>query len=291
MPVFDPTFTANKAAETLPPDVLNATGSDPEHRGRQLSAHSITGTIDARRKGRVKVAPPELDMFKNQKRVPIHIFNVGPFTHTIPCGSIGTFYIPGCVADKNGVKPEYVEMITPLYELQDEIYPKTKNGEAKRLYEEGRKMAVEILGEGRNQDRKQSRRRVGVFIAAGDSPTKKELHDANAELHAYASEQILYMDALWDRDRKLAYDVYRPETFGACARVLGLTGKEKGWLAQGEPANKVKCEGCHTPIDPEAPICFNCKSPANIEAYRAYRAKLKELDEPEKRGPGRPPKE
>ena len=286
MPVFDPTFTASKAAETLPADVLNATGSDPEHRGQQLSAHSITGTIDARRKGRVKVSPPELDMFKNQKRIPIHMFNVGPFPHTIPCGSIGTFYIAACPKDK-----EYVEMLTPLYELQDEIYPKTKGGEAKRLYEEGRKMAIEILGEGRNQDRRQSRRRVGVFIAAGDAPTKKELHDANAELHAYASEQILYMDALWDRDRKLAYDVYRPETFGACARVLGLTGKEKGWLAQGEPSTKIKCEACHSLVDPDAALCYNCKAPVNMEAFQAYRAKLKAIEEPAPRGPGRPPKE
>jgi hypothetical protein len=269
-------MTADKAVATMPADILNATGINTSDKGHNLAAHSITGTIDARRRGRQKEQlGPELSFIEEQRKNRIRIFNVGPFPHTIPCGSAGTFYIPACPQGK-----PYVEMLTPLYAVETEIYPKGIKGEsAKRLYDEGRRMAVEILGEGRSQDKKQSKRRVGVFIAEGDAPTKQEIDDACRELTKYCGEQILWMDALWDRDRKLAHDVYRSETFGACARVLGLTGKDKGWLAQGEPSNKVKCEGCHSMIDPDAPICYNCKSPANLDAYRAYREKLKSMDD------------
>jgi hypothetical protein len=277
MAVFDPSFTADKAASTLPADVLNGSGINPESRGSALTTYSLTSTIDARRKGKAgRKAPPELGLDKQFKEQRVRIFNVGPFPHTIPCGSIGTFFIPACPEDK-----EYVEMLTPLHVLEDEIYPGFRDREPKRLREEGRQMAIEVLGEGSHQNRRHSRRKVGVFIAEGEVPTKKELHDAKAQLHAYASEQILFMDSMWDRDRKLAYDIYRPETFGACARVLGLTGKEKGWLAQGEPSNKIKCEACHMSVDPDAPLCYNCKSPVNMTAYAEYRRKLKAFDEPE----------
>jgi len=265
----------------MPPDILNATGLHHSDKGTSLTAHSITGTIDARRRGKQKEQlGPELSFIEEQRKHRIRIFNVGPFPHTIPCGSAGTFYIPAC--------PEgaaYVEMLTPLYAVETEIYPKGIKGEsAKRLYDEGRRMATEILGEGRSQDKRHSKRRVGVFIGAGDAPTKQEIDDACKELSKYCGEQVLWMDALWDRDRKLAHDVYRSETFGACARVLGLTGKEKGWLAQGEPMNKIKCDFCHTMIDPDAAICFNCKSPANIASYKAYREKLKLLDDDLRKG-------
>ena len=273
MAVFDPSLTADKAASTMPAGILNASGKPNGPDSPSVdNVFQTKGFIDARRKGTAVMAPPEMDMFKERKRVPVHIFNVGPFNHIIPCGSIGTFYIPGC---KEGEK--YAEMLTPLYELHDEIYPKTRNADAKRLYEEGRKMAVEIIGEGRGQTKSQSKRRVGVFVGSGEIPTDKELHDANAQLHAYCSEQILFMDSMWDRDRKLAYDIYRPETFGACARVLGLTGKEKPWLAQGTPSSKIPCKWCQEPVDPQSPLCHNCKKPVNKEKYLEMMAEEEEL--------------
>jgi len=272
MPVFDPTMTADKAAATMPADILNASGHQSENWNPDL--FQTKGYIDARRKGRAahNLVAPELEMFKERKRIPVHIFNVGPFAHFINTGSTGTFYIPACPEGK-----EYIEMATPLFELVDEIYPRTRNSEPKRLYEEGRKFAVEILGEGRNQDKRNSKRSVGVFIAAGERPTAKELEAAREELRKTAAKQILFMDTIWDRDRKLAYEVFRPETFGAYARVMGLSGKEKGWLTQGTPSNKVNCRWCQEPVDPNAPICHNCKNVVNRDKYLEMKAEEEEL--------------
>jgi hypothetical protein len=274
MPVFDPSMTADKAAATMPADVLNASGHSFDTPGFDPGLYQTKGFIDARRKGRQNAVPPELDVMKDLKRIPVHIFNVGPFAHVIPCGSAGTFYIPACPEGQ-----PYIKMLTPLHEIVDEIYPKTKNSDAKRLYDDGKKFAIELLGEGRNQHKRNSKRKVGVFIAKSEVPTEKELKEARAQLVTYCNEQVHIIDGLWDRDRKLAYDVYRPETFGACARVLGLTGKEKGWLAQGEISTNISCKWCGENVNPNAPVCRNCKNVVNQEAYLALQAEQQSLQE------------
>ena len=286
MPVFDPSMTADKVASMLPQDALNASGHAPN----VDEAFQTKGYVDARRKGnqnRLNI-PPDIDINRQYKQQRVKIFNVGPFPHTIPLGSPGIFYIPACPFDK-----PYIESLTKLYELEEEFYPaKDKREPMKRLQSEGRKTAIDILGEGRNQDKRYSRRRVGIFIAEGNEPTTKELEDATGALKIYCSAQIAVMDQLWDRDRKLAYDMFRPETFGACARVLGLTGKDKAWLAQGNPTENIECPACKTSVRPDSAVCFNCGEVVDEEAYLAMRARRQRLGvaEPERRGPGRPPK-
>jgi hypothetical protein len=279
-------MTADKVASMLPVDALNASGHAPD----VDTAFQTKGYIDATRKSRGNRLnlPPKLAINDKYKEARVHIFNVGPFSHTIPLGSPGIFYIPACPWDK-----PYIESLTKLHELEEEYYPaRDKREPMKALQSEGRKMAVDILGEGRNQDKRFSRRHVGVFIAEGEEPTTKEYEDAVTELKRYCGAQVGIMDQLWDRDRKLAYDMFRPETFGACARVLGLTGKDKPWLAQGNVSTNIECPACKTSVSPDAAFCFNCHEVVNVEAYRAIKARRDELGvtEPEKRGPGRPPK-
>ena len=261
-------MTAQRAAETLPAEALNASGHPAEAPGFVQTK----GYIDATRKGkRGPTPPPELDINKQFKKLRVRIFNAGPWNHIIPCGSAGTFYIPGCPEDK-----PYVEMLTPLHELEEELYPSRDKKEYKRLQDEGRKMAIEILGEGRNQDRKQSKRHAGVFIAAGEIPTEAELAEARKHLRAYASQMCDYMDRLWDRDRKLAYDVFNPETFGKAARIMKLSGKP--WMAQGEPSSHIDCPGCFIKVDPRAPKCHQCGAIVNVQAYADLRAREKEIE-------------
>jgi hypothetical protein len=272
MAVFDPTLTADKVKSMLPADALNASGHSPD----TDEAFQTKGYIDARRKGNGNKLnlPPELDINKHFKKQRVRIFNVGPFPHTIPLGSPGIFYIPACPWDK-----PYIESLTKLFELEEEFYPsKDKREPMKRLQSEGRKMAIDILGEGRNQDKRYSRRGVGVFIAEGEEPTTKEHEDAKAELKRYCGAQVGIMDQLWDRDRKLAYDVFRAETYGACAKVLGLTGKDKGWLAQGNISTNIECPACKTSVSPDAAFCYNCKEVVNIEAYQAVKARREEIN-------------
>lgn len=267
MPVFDPTMTADKAAATLPGNALNISGHAPD----TPDVFQTKGYIDARRKGNANKLnlPPELDINKHYKKARVKVFNVGPFAYPVPLGSPGIFYIPACPWDQ-----PYIESLTKLHELEEEFYPaRDKREPMKSLQSEGRKMAVDILGEGRNQDKRYSKRRTGVFIAAGEEPTTAEIEAAKGELRKFAAAQVGIMDQVWDRDRKLAYDMFRPETFGACAKVLGLTGKDKAWLAQGQPSTNVECPACKTSVNPDAAFCFNCKEVVNVEAYQAVKAR------------------
>jgi hypothetical protein len=271
MPVFDPSMTADKVASMLPGDALNISGHDSQ----TPDFVATKGYIDARRKGsqnRPKY-PPQLDINKPFLERRVRIFNVGPFAYPVNLGSTGIFFIQACPEDK-----PYIESLTPLHELVQEYYPaRDKREPMKLLQDEGRKIAVEILGEGRNQDKRQSKRHTGVFIAAGDVPTTKELEDARAELKRYASAQIAIMDQLWDRDRKLAYDVFRPQVHGVLARVLGLTGKDKAWLAQGASSDMIECPACKTSVRPDAAFCFNCKEVVNEDAYLKVKARRDEI--------------
>ena len=131
------------------------------------------------------------------------------------------------------------------------------------------------LGEGRNQDRKQSRRNAGVFIAEGEIPTPAEIAEAKRNLLPTCQQMCDYMDRLWDRDRKLAYDVFNPETFGKAARVLNLNGKP--WQSSGEPSTNIKCPACRASVEADAPICHNCKGVVNEEAWLALEAKRQSL--------------
>jgi hypothetical protein len=271
MPVFDPSMTADKVASMLPADALNASGHAPD----VDTAFQTKGYIDARRKGNANKLniPPDLALNKQFKIARVRIFNVGPFAHTIPLGSPGIFYIPACPEDK-----PYVESLTHLHELEEEFYPaRDKREPMKRLQDEGRRIALEILGEGRNQQKSHSRRKVGVFVAVGEEPTTAEISAAKAELTRYCAVQVGVMDQLWDRDRKLAYDVFRPETFGACAKVLGLTGKDKAWLAQGTASNNIQCPACMTSVSPDAAFCFNCKEVVNVDAYMQVKKRRDEI--------------
>jgi hypothetical protein len=267
MPVFDPTMTADKVAATLPQDALNASGHAPDSPGFVQTK----GYYDATRKKRSGPnLPPELEINKKYKKMRVRIFNVGPWAHIVPLGSVGTIYIPACPEDK-----PYVEMLTELHELEEELYPSRDKKEYKRLQEDGRKMAIEILGEGRNQDRKQSRRNAGVFIAEGEIPTPAEIAEAKRNLLPTCQQMCDYMDRLWDRDRKLAYDVFNPETFGKAARVLNLNGKP--WQSSGEPSTNIKCPACRASVEADAPICHNCKGVVNEEAWLALEAKRQSL--------------
>src|SRR5271170_2330199 len=272
MPVFYPAMTADKVASMLPSDALNASGHAPD----VDASFQTKGYVDARRKGNANKLnlPPRLSINDEHRAARVRIFNVGPFAYPVPLGSPGIFYIPACPWDK-----PYIESLTKLHELEEEFYPaKDKREPMKLLQDMGRRIAVDILGEGRNQDKRQSKRRTGVFIAAGNEPTTKELEDAKVELKKFCASQIAIMDQMWDRDRKLAYDMFRPETFGACAKVIGLTGKDKAWLAQGASATNIECPACFGSVNPDAAVCIHCREVVNEEAYLKLKMRRDSID-------------
>lgn len=273
MPVYDPNFTADKAAERLPVlDAVIASGRSHDALGGEVFDIKRT---DYTRKGRKeRVAPPELTLMQQYKQQRVRIFNVGPWRHEVPCGSAGTFIIPACP-----LGTAYVEMSTPLHAVEDELVIVSEK-EYKRLQDEGRYIANEILGRGRGRDRKGSLDHLGVFIAEGQVPTEKELEDARANLHVKCQEYINEMRTYWDIDRKTAHTMYKPAIHGMAAKILGL--HEEEWMLSKTPkapekVTTVKCEGCRTEVEADAPMCFKCGGVVNPDTYVEYMAKQENI--------------
>jgi len=241
MPVYDPQMTAQKAEASLPRDV---------------DAMYINAT---QRKARGRIAPPVLEVVEELKKQKIHLFNVGPWAHLVPCGSAGTFTFPACPDDK-----EYVEMTQSLSVIEDELVIASEK-EYKRLQDSGHHIALEILGEGRGRDARYSLRHVGVFIAKGEKPTKEEIKEAKNHLYKHCAEIVQDMRTMWDIDRKLAHDVMSPKVHMTAARVLNLT--DEPWMVQSNPQQSIRCPYCRTNIEPEAAICHNCKNITNPQEY------------------------
>lgn len=274
MPIYDPNLTADKAAERLPTqDTAIASGAN-QGMGFDLK------TTDYRRKSkRERVAPPELSMIADLKRQRVHIFNVGPWRYERCCGSIGTFIIPANLdSEGNWAKDGFVEMVTPLYAVMDELVIVSER-EYKRLSDEGRQVANEILGLGRGNLKENSLVKVGCFTAKGDLPTEEELEEARAQLMVYCQDLVLQMRTLWDRDRKVSNDTYRANIHGMAARILGL---DEEWMTARTPTaaekvTTVKCRGCKTEVEADAPMCFKCGGIVNADKYIEYKAEQESI--------------
>ena len=141
MAVFDPSVTAEKVSE-----YIDATAK--RVRGRRI--------------------PPIVGAIEDLKKQKVCVFNVGPWTQVIPCGSIGTYMIPANVDEKGRWQREgYRPMVPELSVIEEELIISSETDYA-RLTDDGRRIALEILGEGRGQNPAYSRRHVGVGLAEGD---------------------------------------------------------------------------------------------------------------------------
>lgn len=134
--------------------------------------------------GQVEYLPNPLSEFAPKYHV--YIFNIGPLTHVIEKGSLGTFRIPPCEVGKKYsralvlpaiVRTSYVDAATNAM--------KTDDVEGKHI---ARDIVNPYLGgdwsEGQNLEDK------GVFWTLNETPTDKELDDARIKMEAFGRKQL-----------------------------------------------------------------------------------------------------
>lgn len=90
----------------------------------------------------------------------------------------------------------------------------------------------------------------GVFVAAGDEPTRAELAEARERLEAFYRRLVAAADREWERSHSYLFinDVER-----RAARHLGL---EKEWHYQ--VRETAECPGCGEKIKPNVAVCKTC---------------------------------
>lgn len=232
----------------------------------------------------------------------VHVFNVGPWGYRENMGSFGYFFIPACavgapmeweklplpkvaagqwIADLwaegemrvTDPHSEYSAM-RPLPGLMVEPMPKDQDSCEWNMQDEGRYFANELLGVGIGHAVQNSHVRKGCFIAAGKTPTAKEVLAARTELETYMGERILEADRAWSQGPMEAEKVIRPEIHHVCAQWLNLTDRD--WLRGTKPQGRIKCMGCGALVDAGVATC-----PAghivDAEAYMAFMLQQDEI--------------
>jgi hypothetical protein len=216
-----------------------------------------------------------------------HIFNVGPWPQNIGLGSAGWLYVSGCPKDK-----EYVESPREIKGIESELTIKDEF-EYNRLMTDGWKFAQEVVGIGRGRNPKQALTHYGLFASKNAVPTKEEIFEAKALLHATCAEIVREARDLYAMDRKAFSVVVKRNRHFVAAAVLNLN--DEPWMTEQSPSQRVKCQYCGSMNDEIAVKCQKCSEIINVERYRELKARENEImsapaEEP-KRGPGRPRRE
>src|ERR1039457_2487452 len=108
----------------------------------------------------------------------VHIWNVGPNSHTVGMGGLGSFTIPDC-------KPGH-EVSKPLDIAK--FFTETVHQDMQKMVElvsEGIEVAKSVVGIGKFQSKSSDLRRFGVFISADEKPSKEEIAAAKAQLYEW----------------------------------------------------------------------------------------------------------
>lgn len=189
----------------------------------------------------------------------VQICNVGPWDHKRELGSLGTFFIPKCEKGK-----EYAAA-APIPGIVTEPIPiDEKNFELRQ--EEGRYIAEQVIGIGKMLSPANSFLKYGVFIAAGEKPTRQELEAARAELRKHFQELVQEARSAYAQGPKEAEATIR-ETHRLAARELNLN--DEPWLVTANPEARQKCPACGTMAAAEVILCPNCKFIFDEKKYAA----------------------
>jgi len=140
--------------------------------------------------GQVEYQPNPLNEFAPKYHV--YIFNIGPLTHTVEKGSLGTFRISPCEAGKKYTKAIVLPAIVRTSYLDAATNAmRTDDVEGKHI---ARDIVNPYLGgdwsEGQNLEEK------GVFWSLNETPTDEELNNARAKMEAFFRKQLAIATSL-----------------------------------------------------------------------------------------------
>lgn len=231
-----------------------------------------------------RVPPINPSIQKMIRENTVHVFNVGPWGFRESMGSFGYYFIPACAVGApmewerdepipaapgvfvpdNWHPSEYVvtdprteyAAMKPLPGIMTEPMPTDIDQCTWNMQDEGRYFANELLGVGIGHAANAAKTRMGVFVAAGQEPTKDELKAARASLEKYMGERVLEADQAWANGPQRAEAVIRPEIHHICAEWMNL--RDRAWLRGTDPKSQASCEACGSNVSATAMVCKDC---------------------------------
>jgi hypothetical protein len=202
------------------------------------------------------------------------IFNVGPKEHIRYMGSFGRFTIPACPEDQEYAGPVVYRGKPGIPSMMPETVVKSVEGRTVEydwnFTTEGRKFVNDLLGVGAFHDVSDDLTKHGVFLAAGPVPTQAEIAAAKQKIQTLFDERVRLADQRYEvnggmetNNGKSVYTITEDDVY-AC-KALGL---DRPWARKNH--QMVPCEGCGSPVAPNAVRCPNpgCGAILNEEKAR-----------------------
>jgi hypothetical protein len=219
------------------------------------------------------IPQPILQLMETQR---VYIYNVGPKQHNIPL-SLGNFIIPGCPEGQEYSEPVKfmgragIPALVPQSVVTNVDGTHVDHDWDTKM--EGKDLVKDILGFGEND-----RRRYGVFLAAGRTPTPEEIATANGRLEEFYSKLVAEADASFEinggqeiAENGRSVSSITPDHITAC-KSLGL---DRPWTRKSQ--KQVVCDECGTGNLPTTAFCKQCDNMLNAEAaQRKFPAKYAE---------------
>lgn len=187
---------------------------------RQVRGDSRTEELAAKNDKEIQPVPEEITQYAEDNL--IYIFNVSPYQHKIEHPSVGVLLIPACKPGEKYSDCAIVKGMQP-YGVPTDMQTVDIRHDSGRLF------ALDVLGLGAFRDQKNSLLAQGVFIATGDTldlkdmvpyrmapkvvlsvprwvksgkcpetPTAKEVAEANKRFEQWDVAKIAEADRFWD---------------------------------------------------------------------------------------------
>lgn len=202
--------------------------------------------------------PPEL-MIAGK---PIKIFNVSSQVYKVCQGGMGDWTIPAC---EPGQKVS--EALEIPFIMSEGIPTDMDHIEFRQMA--GSAFAQSVLGFGKHRHQTEDLRRWGVFIAAGDKPTEKEITDARKQLSARMYELLTQADGFYGDGPGEYKNITRQHREAFDWLVAdGQDVEDRPWH---KPLSlKAECPACHGKIPPNSVKCNIASCGAILDWSRAY---------------------
>jgi hypothetical protein len=150
-----------------------------------------------------------------------------------------------------------------------------KGGNATKDFGEGQRMPIPVSALDLAQDLVRGVEEHGVFIAAGEKPTKEELAEASERRRQFNIKTVDEADSIWARtgDRKQL-----PFHASFAVKELGLRREWAMDVSAMEPCPACReliqkgaftCGKCHAVLDPQKAADFGMLSPDKLEYYKS----------------------
>jgi hypothetical protein len=236
--------------------------------------------------GKQRFIPPVLAEVREIMNRRIHVFNVGPWGQTVNTGSTGSFIIPACPfgteyvemleEDREPGSPTFKKMVPPVKAIMRELVIQSEDAMTP-LDDSGRYFAWQMLGVGRGLNPNKALTRFGIFVGAGDAPTKEELAKARQELEKECKAIYKFAEDFYVTDRKLFSRAVRPEVHFVAAKVLGRDNPmDSPWMGVANPAARIKCNMCGRVCEADVATC-EAGHIVNAELYADLMASQEEI--------------